>query len=261
MDFGERLKRMRTEHGMTQQALGDLIGTSTMSIRSWEHSAKKPSLDALVSLSLVFNTPIEVMLGIDRKNSTSKDSLAQSLNKEESDLIVNFRSTDAHGRKAILLLSNVERERVSMPAPKKAIRFIPKYATPSAAGCSFPLDGSDFEMIEADDSVPTNADYAVRIQGDSMFPYIHDGDTVYVEKDAELAVGDVGIFSVDGAMYCKIFFKTNDGTLILASANEALKETNVIVSKDSGESVQACGKVILKDRIILPEYLCNLYSY
>ena len=127
--------------------------------------------------------------------------------------------------------------------------------TPSAAGSSVPLDGVDFEMILVDSSVPEEADYAVYIQGNSMYPYIHDGDMVYVKKDAELSVGDIGIFCVDGAMYCKQYYLDDNNNLVLVSANPELRHTNIFVSADSGRSVKACGKVLLKEKIDLPDYL------
>ena len=46
----------------------------------------------------------------------------------------------------------------------------------------------------------------MRIQGDSMEPYIHDGGVVYVNHDP-LQNGDVGIFCVDGDMVCKQYYR------------------------------------------------------
>lgn len=118
-----------------------------------------------------------------------------------------------------------------------------------------PLDGAEFEMIPVDDSVPDDADYAVDIQGNSMAPYIYDGDMVFVKKDADLSIGDVGIFCVDGAMYCKQYYLTDEGTLVLASANPELRHTNIVLSQESGRSVRTCGKVLLNQRVELPDYL------
>lgn len=89
----------------------------------------------------------------------------------------------------------------------------------SAAGYSVPLDGDDFKMILVDENVPSDADSAVDIQGNSMYPYIQDGDTVYVKKDCELSIGDVGIFCVDGAMYCKQYYINEESNLTLVSGN------------------------------------------
>lgn len=81
------------------------------------------------------------------------------------------------------------------------------------------------------------------------------GIVVYVKKDEELSIGDVGIFCVDGAMYCKQYFLDDEGNLILVSANPDLKHTNIFVSADSGSSVRLCGKVLLNQRVELPDYL------
>ena len=142
---------------------------------------------------------------------------------------------------------------VELPTPSE--RFIPHYTSPSAAGFNVPLDGADFEMMLVNNSVPDEADYAVDIQGDSMYPYINDGDMVYVKKDAELQIGDVGIFCVDGAMYCKQYYVDDNDNLILVSANPKRRNFNVFVAADSGSSVRACGKVLLGKRIELPDYL------
>ena len=109
-------------------------------------------------------------------------------------------------------------------------------------------------MILVDDSVPYDADFAVGIQGNSMLPYIHDGDTVYVKRDCELKIGEVGIFCVDGAMYCKQYYIDEERNLTLVSANPRLRHTNVHVCAESGSSVQCYGKVLLDQRITLPDY-------
>lgn len=178
-----------------------------------------------------------------------------------------YRELDSHGKKIVNTVCSLEKERIDLAAkPKKRNnviqladtgreRYIPRYTTPSAAGTSVPLDGADFEMILVDSSVPDEADYAVNIQGNSMFPYIHDGDMVYVKKDAEMSIGDVGIFCVDGAMYCKQYYVDENGNLELVSANPELRNTNVFVSSDSGSSVKCYGKVLMGFKLELPDYL------
>ena len=174
-----------------------------------------------------------------------------------------------HGRRAVETICLLEKSRVesetkvsnitepvvSLKKKKSPSRYIPRYSTPSAAGYSVPLDGDDFEMILVDDTVPADADFAVGIQGNSMSPYIHDGDTVYVKKDCDLSVGDVGIFCVDGAMYCKQYYVDGERNLTLVSANPQLKNTNVFVGADSTSEVRCYGKVLLDCKVDLPKYL------
>lgn len=265
MDFGQKLKRLRIEHKCTQQMLGEAVGVSVVTIRSWEHNKKKPSTNALVSIGRALNTSLDDLLDF---HIAPTPSSPLTLSTAERELLSNYKSLDSYGQKAVDTICKLEKERVDSAIKKTRVipkviefqetkreRYIPRYTTPSAAGSSVPLDGAEFEMILVDDSVPEAADFAVNIQGNSMYPYIHDGDMVYVEKDAELTVGDVGIFCVDGAMYCKQYYLDDDNNLILVSANPDLRDTNVVVTADSGSSVKTFGKVLLGRRISLPDYL------
>lgn len=262
MDFGQRLKNLRLERGYTQQQLSSALGVSVVALRSWEKNAKKPAMDALLSLGRTLSVSMDTLLDFQIGN-VPQHSLV--LSQAEKTLLKNYQTLDVHGKRAVETLCAIEAERVSIhqePLSKivgiketKAERYIPHFTSPSAAGVAAPIDATDFGMMLADDSVPDAADFAVDIQGNSMEPYIHDGETVYVRRDAELSVGDVGIFCVDGAMYCKQYYLDENRNLILVSANPDLKDTNVLVSADSGRSVQACGKVLLDIRLELPDYL------
>lgn len=264
MMFNDRLKALRNQASMTQKELGEKLNVSVVTIRNWELGNKSPSMSAIIALAATFHVATDYMLGV-----TSNPAIDYALlNNSEKALLANYRALDRHGRKAVDTICLLEKRRVTedsliTPPPledqstKKASRYIPRYATPSAAGFAVPLDGDDFEMILADDSVPSDADFAVGIQGNSMYPYIHDGDTVYVKKDAELSIGDVGIFSIDGAIYCKQYFIDEEGNLTLVSANPRLRHTNVYVGSESGSDIRCFGKVILGFKIPLPDYFTS----
>ena len=111
--------------------------------------------------------------------------------------------------------------------------------------------GEDFDYIAADNSVPPGAEFAVRIQGDSMEPYIRDGGVVYVSHDP-LAAGDVGIFCVDGGMLCKQYYLDPFGTAYLFSLNRARSDADVVLTAGSGRSLVCFGRVMLAHRVSLP---------
>lgn len=263
MKLNERLQALRVKNSLTQKDLSTLIGVSVVSIGSWENGSKKPSSEAVISLAKAFSVSTDYLLGV----SIEPDKDEQLLSRSEKTLLYNYRLLDNHGRKVVDTVCALEKSRIEsakdivinedkvVPFKKKSARYIPRYTTPSAAGSSVPLDGDDFEMILVDDSIPSEADFAVGIQGNSMYPYIHDGDTVYIKKDTELSIGDVGIFSVDGAMYCKQYYLDEEGNLMLLSANPRLKHTNVYVSVESGTDVRCYGKVLLGFKVDLPDYI------
>lgn len=266
MELHERLKSLRLKQGMTQKELGKQLNISTVSIRYWETGEKNPSMSAIISLAKIFKVSTDYLLGV--AIEPEKDN--SLLTKSESTLLSNYRVLDKHGKKAvdaicIIEKSRIESERVKptiisksailQTHQKKPCRYIPRYNLPSAAGYSVPLDSEDYEMILVDENTPDDADFAVGIQGNSMYPYIHDGDTVYVKRNCELSNGDVGIFCVNGAMYCKQYYIDEDRNLTLVSANPRLKNTNVYISADSEASVVCYGKVLLDCRIELPDYM------
>lgn len=262
MKLNERIQLLRTQNDLTQKELSDLIGVSVVSISGWENGSRNPSADALISLSKVFHVTTDHLLGIsfDSKNNS------RYLSRREETLLSNYRMLDIYGKNAVDAICTIEKSRLleSESASLKihrgsehsqSARYIPRYSTPAAAGSSVPLDGADFKMILVDDSIPGDADFAVRIQGNSMYPYIADGDTVYVRKTEELSVGDVGIFCVNGEMYCKQYYVDDNRNLMLVSANPDLKHTNVCVTADSGANVKCYGKVLLGRNISLPDYI------
>ena len=180
---------------------------------------------------------------------------------------------DEHGRRLVNTICDMELERTKPRDFKitclfekvlesgnkkhtieRRTRYIPFYLTPPAAGISAPIDGSESEMLLADDSVPTEADYAVRVSGDSMEPYIHDGEMVFVKETQELYDGDVGIFCVDGAIYCKQYYIDEEKNLHLLSANPNRINTNIYVDGESSSTVKCCGKVLLRKSTPLPNY-------
>lgn len=262
MEFSERIKILRTQASMTQKQLGNSVGVSTITIRNWESGSKLPSMQAIIALSKTFRVSSDFLLGL--KNDAS--ITIAPITNAEARLLSDYRELDLFGRKAVDAICSLEKVRVLKESKEKIVDFkehisakrrIPKYTIPSAAGFSVPLDDDEYEMTTVDDNTPYDADFAVEIHGDSMAPYIHDGDTVFVKKNCELDIGDVGIFVVNGARYCKQYYIDEDRNLTLVSANPELRESNVYVNAESDTTVVCCGKVLLQEDIPLPSYFLD----
>jgi phage repressor protein C with HTH and peptisase S24 domain len=130
--------------------------------------------------------------------------------------------------------------------------YIREYLTPAAAGYASPAMGEDYVLIPKDSNVPREADFAVKISGDSMEPYIADGSRVYVKRTNELDDGDVGVFFVNGDMKCKQYCEDNFGNIYLLSLNRERSDADTVVSASSGVTVFCFGKVLLQKRPPLP---------
>lgn len=134
------------------------------------------------------------------------------------------------------------------------IEYIRHYLTTAAAGYAAPIEGEDYELVPRDRSVPSKADFCIDFDGDSMEPYIQNGQRVYVQRDTELREFDVGIFFVDGDVYCKQWCIDYIGTLHLLSANPQREDANIAVPRDSVRNVVCSGKVILPKKLPRPIY-------
>lgn len=243
MNFGATLRRTRIQKDMTQRELGEATGVTTVTIGNWERGVRLPSFELLAKLADALDTNADVLLGRENYGEIRKDSRTGTL-------IDQFQALDEHGKTLVETVCRMEFERahprITIRPKADHARYLPYYDSPSAAGFAAPLGGGEFATILAEENVPKRADYAVRISGDSMEPYIHDGDIVFVEQTEELNVGEVGIFCVDGAMYCKQYSRDNDGNLCLRSANPARVDANVFVPKESSSTVRCFGRVLLE---------------
>ena len=261
MEFHDRLKVLRTQAAMTQRQLGETIGVSQVTIRNWETGVKTPSMTAIISLSKTFGTSSDFILGL----QTDEKLQGAPATREEAHLLSEFRELDKHGKKAVSMICSLEKARVIEESKKKIVnfaehisqKFIPMYSIPSAAGYSAPLDGEEYELIPVDESVPEGADFAIEASGNSMEPFIYDGETLYVKKDSDLDIGDVGIFIVNGARYCKQYYIDENRNMTLVSANPELRGSNIYISAESDATVVCCGKVLLPFATPLPAYFTN----
>lgn len=66
MDFGTRLKLLRTQQGLTQAQLANQIGATKSLISFYELRDRSPSPEILIKLSQVFHVTTDYLLGIDK---------------------------------------------------------------------------------------------------------------------------------------------------------------------------------------------------
>jgi len=56
--FGDRLRVLRKEHGMTQQDLAEALGCAKSTISMYEKNQREPSFEVIEALADIFNVPI-----------------------------------------------------------------------------------------------------------------------------------------------------------------------------------------------------------
>lgn len=70
---GERIRQLRKEAGLTQEALGKKLGVIKQTVSSWENGVSEPNSEILSNMASIFDIPIgylygDTSTGIDYKN-------------------------------------------------------------------------------------------------------------------------------------------------------------------------------------------------
>lgn len=62
MTLGEKIYRLRSERGMSQEAFGEALGVSRQSVSKWETDQSLPELDKIVAISEIFAVSTDYLL-------------------------------------------------------------------------------------------------------------------------------------------------------------------------------------------------------
>lgn len=241
MNFGARMQLRREELGLSRNQLAETLGISPSAISNYEKNISFPKAEILLRLFDCLETD---------PNTLFQDSYqggSAHLSTGEQALLHQYRGLSPTGKEAVqgvlhaLCAYRDEVEEAAAPAAME--RVIPLYRSPAAAGYAAPVFGEDFDALPVTDQVPPAAEFAVRIQGDSMAPWIDDGSVIYVNHDP-LQNGDIGIFFVDGDILCKQYYRDPAGVVYLFSLNRRRSDADVVLGPGSGRGLACFGRVI-----------------
>jgi repressor LexA len=204
--IGETLTARRRELGLSQTELAAAlkkygVRVTNQAVSKWENDITQPGAGQFLALCAALD--IDDVRGVFQNGG---DGYLRGLNYE--------------GRKKALEYIDLLRlsGKYSPRAETGYARTLPLYSLAVSAGTGQFLDGEDYEMTEADDSVPADANFGVRVSGSSMEPRFHNGQIVWVRQQRTLENGETGVFLYDGSAYLKQLFK-DENKLVLHSLN------------------------------------------
>ncbi len=93
MNFGDKLKQLRTGQKLTQQQLADRIGVAKSVVSYYESGDRYPSYDVLIRIAKIFHTTTDYLLDIERTRLIDVSEL------EEDDIAVVTAVVEALKRK------------------------------------------------------------------------------------------------------------------------------------------------------------------
>ena len=271
MDYIDRIKKIKGEKKITNDRLAELTGIplGTLS-KILAGISDSPKLVNMVAIADALGCSLDYLIKGVPQNTNN-----YTLTDSEMRLVEEYRTLDSFGQDVTRTIISKEKERVlatslvgtiaksterkfTVPSVSSTAKILAPvserslgagttsmgkrslllYDLPVSAGPGVYLDDTAAEPIYIPDNERTEqADYALRISGNSMEPKFHDGDVLLVQDCDSVDVGELGIFILDGNGYFK---KYGGDTLI--SLNP---EYGDILLKEYAEAV-CCGRVVGK---------------
>ena len=262
MDYIKRIKAIKSERKITNDELAEKTGIPGGTLaKILAGISESPKLSNFVAICKALNCSLDyIMYGIEENSNN------YTLDEDEIQMVERFRALDERGKETVRSVFDKEEgfcHRDEAPTPPKRARIIrpeplkdrltaayssndngfgriplPLYDLPVSAGTGVALDEeSAVEISVRDNSLAREADFALRISGNSMEPRYRDGDILLVQETDTLEYGELGIFILDGCGFFKVYAGDR-----LVSLNE---EYGDILLRDFADA-RVAGRVIGK---------------
>ncbi|MBQ8212751.1 MAG: LexA family transcriptional regulator [Clostridia bacterium] len=227
----DRIKAQKNALKLTNEQLAERsgipLGTLSKILAGMSDS---PKLSTMIALCGALDCSVEYIV-----SGTPENTNNYTLSAEEIGMIEDYRRLDSWGVALVNTIIEKERERIesadvahpSAPAVSagrvlRPIRPVSRYAgerkartgkrpiklfeLPVSAGVGVYLDDAQADTINIPNTDKTaDADYALRISGNSMEPKYHSGDVLLVQSADAVEQGEMGIFLLDGSGYFKVY--------------------------------------------------------
>lgn len=225
----EKLKEGRANAKLKQSEVAEKIGIKGNTLSNYENGVSEPDIDTFCALCDIYNVDPSSILNEAYGLNVQGDEF--KIKPSEIEHIKKYRALDQHGQETVSYILNQETERVrqinqaaSTPASTRMINYY--YRLASAGTGQIIFDMPPTKRIEIPDiSAFRKADYAIGVNGNSMEPIYHDGETLLVEMTDHIEIGEVGIFSVNNECFVKKLGKTELISLNPEKDNIPLNET------------------------------------
>lgn len=235
-NFSQALKTLRLKAGYTQKDVYEHFKIPQSTFSSWEVGKSEPSGEMLIKLCEFYKCDIM------KEFSSLVDNDMFTLS--ELKLLENYRKLDPYGKDLVDTVISKELKRIeetnnnTTRSNDEEIVYINFAQNTASAGSGDVLFGDidDTPLALVENRITNKADFAVRVNGNSMLPDFSNGDIVLASKQP-VDNGDIGLFVVNGNGYIK-----KKGSRELISLNP--KFDNVQISEY--DTVYCMGKVIGK---------------
>ena len=238
MDVGQRINEYRRTAGLTVEELSARSGVSRGTLNKIiGGQTKSPTLAVMSAIARALDRPLDDFdEGGPRRAELSDEARA---------LARDYDALDGHGKRVIRAVAGEEKRRMTARAAAAGggTKVIPLFGNSFAAGLGDPDFGNAWEDYQV--AADSRADFAIRINGDSMEPYLPDGSVALGVKRAPRD-GEVAALLLDGEFLCKQVCQDFVGNLYLFALNRKRRDADQTVPRDAERSVTCFGTILME---------------
>ena len=247
--FFDQFTQLCESNGTTPtKFVTEILGLSSSKVTAWKKGSI-PKYEILISIAEHFHVSVGALFDGVNRGLTEDESFLLSLyakipSQEQQRLIGRAEYIAEQAEEHAREQEKVKRLEIQQSTTDESTLCetidIPFSTLLVSAGLGDDLlaqDGTQETISVPATPTTRRANFAVRVNGDSMEPMYSDGDIVLVDQDQDVPQGQVGIFAVNGRGYIK-----KAGRRRLISINDAYDD--ILISPD--DSVKCFGLVIGK---------------
>ena len=238
-----RIKQLRKLNGYSQKALAKILNVHQTAISQWETDRTTPDVEVAKAMADLFNTTTDYIFGrTDDPTNYDDSDLAADISPE---LLEHFggdikKALQAQGA----IDEDALRERAEWYSKLTPFSQLDRKRVPivGSIACGKPIYAEEQygEYVLCD----VDADFALYCKGDSMVgARIHDGDLVFIRKQANVENGEIAAVVIDDdATLKRVYFYPAQQKLVLSPENPSY-EPLVFIGEEL-DTIHVLGKAV-----------------
>lgn len=212
--MAERIKRLRIEHNMTQEELGEKVGIKRAAINKYEKgNVENMKRSMIEKMSSIFGVSPVYLMALDGYSSSSIEKIYNQLSPPRQEKVYVFaknqldeQEKENSRNKNITSLEQYKQRKQQ----KKSMSVFYWCGAVSAGTGEFLADEYIEEITLPTEIIPDDADFCLTVNGASMEPIFHDDDYVFVKRQLEVFSGAIGVVILNGQAFLKRIWFEND---------------------------------------------------
>ena len=114
MDFGQKLKEIRKNEGLSQEQLAEKIGVSRQAITKWETGKGMPDIENMMILAEIFKTTLDELVSQSMQQSTKKPPVYHSKTSYDIEQLTHFDMNIGTARSLTVLTGEDEKLHIDL---------------------------------------------------------------------------------------------------------------------------------------------------